>query len=215
MALQQTDKIDLVLFDVGGVIIDLFLDSARHALLNQYRMPASVYEEITRATFERQPFSATENATIGLITTDEYLEEFRRGCGGGVSVSTIKSNLESVIGPERGEMVELIRTLSNRVRVAAFTNTIELHWNLLIDQNRFSFFGLVERVIASHILGLAKPTPAAYRATSEILAVDAMNVLFIDDSPRNVLAARDFGMTSVRYTSYPELCETLRSLDLL
>lgn len=215
MGLQQTGKIDLVLFDVGGVIIDLFLDSARYALLNQYRMPATVYEGITRATFERQPFSATENATIGVITTGEYLEEFRRGCDHGVSISTIKSNLESVIGAERREMVELIRILSNRVRVAAFTNTIELHWNLLIDHNRFSFFGLVERVIASHILGLAKPTPAAYRAASEILAVDPMNVLFIDDTERNVLAARDVGMTSARYTSYPKLCEMLGSLDLL
>ena len=112
-------------------------------------------------------------------------------------------------------MVELIRTLSKRVRVAAFTNTIELHWNLLIDHNRFSFFGLVERVIASHILGLAKPMPAAYRAVSEILAVDPMNILFIDDTERNVHAARDVGMTSTRYTSYPELCETLRSLDLM
>src|SRR5260221_453683 len=64
MALQQTRKIDLVLFDVGGVIIDLFLDSARQALLNQCRMPVSVYQDITRATFEQQPFSATENATI-------------------------------------------------------------------------------------------------------------------------------------------------------
>jgi HAD superfamily hydrolase (TIGR01509 family) len=74
---------------------------------------------------------------------------------------------------------------------------------------------LVERVIASHILGLAKPMPAAYRAVSEILAADPMNILFIDDSERNVHAARDVGMTSARYTSYPELCETLRSLDLM
>ncbi len=177
-------------------------------------MPVSVYEGITRATFERQPFSATENATIGVATTDEYLEEFRKGCENRVSISTIKSNLEGVIGSERSEMVELIRTLSKRVRVAAFTNTIELHWNLLIDHNRFSFFGLVERVIASQILGLAKPMPAAYRAASEILAVDPMNVLFIDDTERNVDAARDVGMTSARYTSYPELCEMLRSLDL-
>jgi hypothetical protein len=99
MTLQQTRKIDLVLFDVGGVIIDLFLDSARQALLNQCRMPVSVYQDITRATFEQQPFSATENATIGVATTEEYLEEFRRGCDNRVSISTIKSNLEGVIGP--------------------------------------------------------------------------------------------------------------------
>jgi FMN phosphatase YigB (HAD superfamily) len=215
MTLQQTHKIDLVLFDVGGVIIDLFLDSARQALLNQCRMPVSVYQDITRATFEQQPFSATENATIGVATTEEYLEEFRRGCDNRVSISTIKSNLEGVIGPERSEMVELIRTLSNRVRVAAFTNTIELHWNLLIDRARFSFFGLVERVIASHIIGLAKPMPAAYRAVSEILVVDPMNVLFIDDIERNVLAAREVGMSSVQYTSYSDLCQTLHRLDLL
>jgi FMN phosphatase YigB (HAD superfamily) len=214
MALQQNSKIDLVLFDVGGVIIDLFLDSVRQAVLNQCRMPVSVYEGITRATFEREPFSATENATIGVITTEEYLEEFRTGCDNGVSISTIKSNLESVIGPERREMVELIRTLSKRVRVAAFTNTIELHWNLLIDHNRFSFFGSVEKVIASHILGLAKPMPAAYRAVSEILGVEPMNVLFIDDIERNVLAAREVGMSSAQYTSYSDLCETLQSLDL-
>src|SRR5258708_35809985 len=98
MALQQTRKIDLVLFDVGGVIIDLFLDSARQALLNQCRLAVSVYQATTGATFEQQPFSATENATIGVAPTEEYLEEFRRGCDSRVTICPIKSNLESVVG---------------------------------------------------------------------------------------------------------------------
>ncbi len=57
--------------------------------------------------------------------------------------------------------------------------------------------------------------PAAYRAVSEILVVEPMNVLFIDDIERNVLAAREVGMSSVQYTSYSDLCETLHRLDLL
>ena len=215
MALHQTNKIELVLFDIGGVIIDLNLDSTRHELLKKYGMPEGVFEEITRASFERQPWSPTERATIGSITTDEYVEEFRRGCENGVSTSTIKSNLESVVGAERPEMVELIRGLSKSTRVAAFTNTIALHWSLLTDPNRFSFFSLVEKVVASHILGLAKPTPEAFHGVCRILAVDPKDVLFIDDTERNVAAAKELGMTSTQYTSFSDLRQTLNSVGLL
>jgi FMN phosphatase YigB (HAD superfamily) len=215
MELHQPSKIELVLFDVGGVIIDLYLDSAREDLLKKYGMPECVFEEITRSSFEKQPWSPTERATIGSMTTDEYVGAFHRGCENGVSISKIKANLQSIVGPERREMVELIRTLSKTVRLAAFTNTIALHWDLLTDAARFSFFGLMEKVVASHILGLAKPMLDAYRGVCRILTVDPTNVLFIDDVDRNVLAAEEVGMTSVQYTTYSNLCETLRRLDLL
>lgn len=45
-------------------------------------------------------------------------------------------------------------------------------------------------------IGVAKPDPRAYRVCAERLGVDPADVLFIDDTERNVLAARETGMAA-------------------
>lgn len=50
-------------------------------------------------------------------------------------------------------------------------------------------------------IGVAKPDPRAYRICAEQLGVDPRDVLFFDDSERNVVAARAAGMTAEVFTS--------------
>src|SRR5258708_10937262 len=90
------------------------------------------------------------------------LTRFCEACGRFVSPLAMKQNRESIIGDERLPMIELISVLRETVRVAAFTNTIEMHWEVLQNRDRFSFPTIVEQTIASHVIGVAKPTRAAY-----------------------------------------------------
>jgi FMN phosphatase YigB (HAD superfamily) len=207
--------VKLVLFDVGGVLIDLHSQQARRSLESEYGMATAAYEALTRCTYEKEPFSITETATIGTTGSDEYIDAFRAACGRLVSASLIKQNRESIIGPERAPMIELVSMLGETVRVAAFTNTIQMHWEMLQNRHRFSFPSLVEQTIASHVIGVAKPTKAAYQEVTKRLEIDPSEVLFIDDSKINVSAAVEYGMRGIVFSSYRDLVETLRKEKLL
>jgi FMN phosphatase YigB (HAD superfamily) len=207
--------IKLVLFDVGGVLIDLFTDQARQTLESEYGMTREAYQKLTRCSYEEEPFSITELATIGRAATAEYIEAFRAACRYPVPLSVMKQNCERIIGDERAPMIKLITALKETVRVAAFTNTIEIHWNILRDRQRFSFPALVEKTIASHLVGFGKPTRIAYQEVTRILEVDPSEVLFIDDSKINVAGAEQSGMQGMLFTNYRDLVENLRRENLL
>jgi glucose-1-phosphatase len=212
---KKRTMVGLVLFDVGGVLIDLQSEQARRSLVSEYGMTTTAYEGLSRCTYEKEPFSITEEATIGAVGSDEYIDAFRAACGCSVPGSVIKQNRESIIGRERPAMIELVSTLSERVRVAAFTNTIDMHWEMLQNRDRFSFPTLVEQTIASHIIGFAKPTKAAYQEITRRLEIDPAEVLFIDDSGINVSAAIEYGMRGIVFNNYRDLVETLHKEKLL
>ena len=70
----------LVLFDIGGVIIDLDFGDARTTLESEYLMDSETFSELTRSGFNGEVLSVTEKAMIGAIGTDEYLMAFQNGC---------------------------------------------------------------------------------------------------------------------------------------
>ena len=73
-------KTRLVLFDVGGVIIDLDFHDARSTLESEFLMDPGTFLELTRSGYTGEVLSVTEKAMIGAIGADEYLLAFQNGC---------------------------------------------------------------------------------------------------------------------------------------
>ncbi len=91
-------------------------------------------------------------------------------------------------------MVELIRDVRRTgVRVAALTNGTDTIHDELADCGLDDAF---DEVFCSWHIGVAKPDPAVYVHVCEALDVSPAAVVFFDDSERNVLGARDVGMTA-------------------
>ena len=68
-----------------------------------------------------------------------------------------------------------------------------------------------DHLLFSSQLGVAKPDPAAFEAAVERLSRPREQIVFIDDRPENVEAARRVGLRAVQFTSAArlrtELCE--------
>lgn len=65
------------------------------------------------------------------------------------------------------------------------------------EQRRHGFEDLVDVVLYSHELGLAKPDPAVYRVACARLGVEPGEVVFLDDVEANVATARELGWHAV------------------
>ena len=65
------------------------------------------------------------------------------------------------------------------------------------EQRRYGFEQLVDVIIYSHEVGLAKPDPAIYRLTEHRLGVQPEQIVFIDDLESHVRAAEACGWHGV------------------
>lgn len=199
------------MFDVGGVIIDLDFHDARSTLESEFLMDPGTFSELTRSGYTGEVLSVTEKAMIGAIGADEYLLAFQNGCKRPVPLETVQRLRESMLGPERPEMLELLDQLRKQVAIAAFTNTMALHWDLLTDPKRYRFPRLFQTVFASHLLGDAKPRLEAFKKVLNALSVSPEEVVFVDDSEVNVSGASQLGIKGIVFKSLESLHTELRN----
>jgi len=80
------------------------------------------------------------------------------------------------------------------------------------EQRRYGFEELVDVIVYSHEVGLAKPDPAVFRLTEERLGVQPHEIVFLDDHDGHVEAARRLGWHAVHHRSTAESILQIRQL---
>ena len=110
---------------------------------------------------------------------------------------------------------QILRALHDRgVRLVALTN-----WSAETFHHAPEafpeVFALFDDIVVSGAEGVAKPDPDIFQTLRLRLGHPIEGVLYVDDSARNVEAARSAGMDAVRFTDASALLEDLRGRDLL
>src|SRR5262245_43086666 len=100
---------------------------------------------------------------------------------------------------------------SAKQRLALLSNTPREQWIAL--QHTLTWAPLLDVVVLSCELGVAKPDRAIYVDCLERLGLAPTETLFIDDRVENVTAAQQLGMQAVVYTTTEALRAQLRELD--
>jgi putative hydrolase of the HAD superfamily len=84
-----------------------------------------------------------------------------------------------------------------------------------LNEYRFKAFGLREYfdvALTSCHLGLRKPDPAMYQRAIDIVCTPPERILFIDDRPENIAGAEKAGLVAIRYTGEAALREEFSKL---
>jgi glucose-1-phosphatase len=183
------NQIQVVLFDVGGVLVELsgvptmlgWMDN-RVSPEELWRMwltsPAVRAFETGRSTPEK--FAQDLIAEMALpVGDDQLLREFPLWAKG--------------LFPGA---LDLVRRIPRQYRRATLCNTNPLHWPGLMDD--LSRAELFDHHFASHLTGKIKPDEEAFRHVTETLHCAAEQVLFLDDNLLNVAAARSVGFRAVQ-----------------
>jgi putative hydrolase of the HAD superfamily len=88
---------------------------------------------------------------------------------------------------------ELLDELRPRYRIAALSNSNELHWKRNTEE--LGITGMFEFALSSHQLGVCKPDPQIFRIAVDRARVSAPEaIVFFDDLPANVEAAKSAGL---------------------
>ena len=199
--------VTMVCFDWGGVILricrsfaqgceragldvrletdDRELYSVRHALSGAYQLgrldERAFFEGVSRSM--RGAYSPDE---IAMIHDAWLIEEYP-------GVRTLVDDLHRLGGVETGML----------------SNTNARHWAR--RERDFTTAGLLGSQHASHLLGLAKPDPAIFRAFERRTGQAPGGIVFFDDLPENVDAARRAGWRGVLIDHVGDTAAQMRS----
>ena len=186
---MATPQIQLVCFDLGGVLIQL-TPSWAHAcqdagvpLENGHAdvMPEAIFEVVKRNE-------------VGDIDCQGFAREVARiiGCSPDEVVRIYTAWLRGPF-PGIGELVDQLAATD--VQTACLSNTNEHHWQMMTTAGHDNHLPL-ERLdyrFASHEIRLRKPDHAIYAHVEQATGLPGESILFFDDNAENIAAARQCG----------------------
>jgi glucose-1-phosphatase len=207
------ERIDIVCFDLGGVLV---------------RICRSFEEACTRAGVPVRGDPATIAArtgdidrlhTVGGLTERGWAAECARALGGLYAPDEFLAVYHAWLLGEYPGVERVVAAIHRAgVATACLSNTTEGHWERLLHKDavrrggnapEFPTVFRLENHYASHVLGLRKPDEAIYRAFEKATSRRGRAILFFDDLPENVAAARRLGW---RAELIDPLGETAREL---
>ncbi len=199
-------KIELLLFDLGGVIVD-FTGVRDIMPFLQVAVSESEIRERWNSCLHTHAFQ------LGKITKDEFGNRFVRDWQ--INLSTKEFLIEfrswsKCLFPGAKELLDLLR---RKYRLAALSNSNELHWDRNV--NDLGIDQLFEEAISSHHLGLCKPNPEIYLAAMKKLQVTPDSTVFFDDVLENVRAASELGVNAFQVNGVESIYKCLKQEQLL
>jgi len=194
MDTASTHPVEALLFDLGGVLIEIDFDRTFRAWealspLNLDEIRArfyfdDAYEQHERGEIDRTAYFAHLRALLHLEATDHEIAV-------GWNALFIR-DIPAVLAAIKG--------ISARIPCYAFTNTNAEHQRAWSTQFPH-VIPLFRRVFSSWELGLRKPEHAAFRAVADAIGVSCTSILFFDDTFENVEHAQALGVQTVHVHS--------------
>lgn len=80
------------------------------------------------------------------------------------------------------------------------------------EERRYHLSELSDLIIYSHEVSVSKPDPRIYAITCERLDVQPSEMIFLDDSPGHIAAARDFGIHDVVFQDNAQAIADIEAL---
>ena len=185
---MQYKKVKALLFDLGGVIVDL-----------DYKKTANAFENIGLQNAEKaySQFNQTDLFNLfetGHISSEEFLAELQNEIINQVSLSEITKAWNSMIIGFQHSKLEKIKKLSEQVPCYLLSNTNEIHLSyieqLLQEMGFKHFLNIFESCYFSHQIGKRKPHKETFEWVLNQMNYDAQDVLFIEDSPQHIKGAK-------------------------
>ena len=200
-------NIKAIVFDMGGVLIDLDYDRCVAA----YK--ALGFEEICDYLDPCHQKGIYGDMESGKASEDEFYDFFLSKCHTGTTRADIDACMKSFYdGPSEktGSLLRGLKKNSYGIYMLSNNNPIMMR----ICDSEFKKVGIgisdfFDQAFISSSMKMKKPDAAIFNEAIRRIGLKAEELLFIDDSPVNVEAARKSGMNAILYTSGEDLEMTI------
>lgn len=196
-------KIDALLFDLGGVLIDVDYHKTIDAFAQLgVQNPSNLYNQFG----QNQLFDQYEK---GEVSSKFFLEKLKTL----TKIDTIESDIviawNAMIGDFPTKKLDFIAELSQHNPCFLLSNTNEIHLKKAIENLQKTAFKNIDDLFIkcyySHIIGKRKPEVETFKWVVNQMGLEANKVLFIDDSPQHIEGAKKAGLQVIYYKEDSDL----------
>lgn len=201
-------KIKNIIFDLGGVILNLSVDST---LRKFSRISGHPVDKVMETYHSRPEFLAYEK---GEITNDEFRKSLKDIFGITSTDLELDQCWNAMLGDIPVERVDLLRELKAKYKTYLLSNTNAIHLECFggilkkSGANLDSLEPLFHRTYYSHLMKMRKPDAGIYEYVLRDNGLKAAETIFLDDNVANLKGAASVGIQTFHVT-HPDLIFSL------
>ncbi len=191
-----------VYFDFGGVITTPQDPSLKKEIWNIVKACGRSEEEFWKTYFGlRHLYDADE------VSVEEYWEQIGEDLGTKLDPETIARLIEiddrswSAVDRATLDFAESVRRKG--ISIGVLSNMPKRFFEMVLRPA--PWLGIFDFLVISGEIGLIKPDPSIFRYACDLAKCRPEEILFFDDTVRNVDAARAFGMKAHHFTGVDRL----------
>jgi len=192
-----------IVFDLGGVLIDLDFDRCVRAFREVLG-----YERITELLDLSHQKGIYGDMEAGLITADQFRAEVLRESRPGCVPSDVDRAMAGLLTGMDPAKVPLLERLAERFPLYGLTNNNEISVQRMHDiyeENGLDWQRVFRKEFISCRMKLMKPSREIFDAAAADIGLPPEEILFIDDSQRNVDGALAAGWKAALYKQGTDL----------
>lgn len=195
-----------LIFDMGGVLVDLDLDACRNA----YKaFGFDDIDTILDACHQKGVFGDMEE---GKISADDFRDYVMARSAPGVTAEQVDKALHQILVGIAPYKIEMLHRLSQKYAIYMLSNNNPIAVPRAREIFREAGFTMEEdfkKCYISYEMKMLKPSEGFYKAVMADIGLPPEEMLFIDDSQRNVDAAMAAGLPALYYKPGDDLAALL------
>lgn len=191
---------DVLIFDLFGVVIDFCDDLVAARLADCCASPVDAFGEL-------KDIVSRGELIRGHLTLSDLHSELVERHGLSLGQREFEACWLRPYSRSMPGMAELIRQLAERYTTVLLSNVDKYYWGTLSE--RLPELRHFDHLVLSWQVGMAKPQRQVFELAVKVAGAPAGRCFFIDDKAENVEAARQLGLGAHRFTSLPDLTQSL------
>lgn len=192
----DTKRIRTIIFDFGGVLIDVDMSKVVSYLLQTSYPKMDI---LTSSENMEYTFGKLER---GIISTEVCFNRIRKITGANIPDEELIFAWNTVLGDIPKGRLELLREVRQNYKTILISNTNSVHFEEFMPRLKKQcgcggFEDLFDAAYFSHHIHLSKPNPEIFEYVMSQEKLEPKETIFIDDLLANVQAAETVGIQAV------------------
>ncbi len=200
-------KIDTIIFDLGGVLIDW---NPEYVFLKEFNGDKVKMEWFFNNICTSEWNEEQDKGKLIKIATEERIKlfpEYEK------LIRMFYGRWKEMLKGEISETVKILKKLKNQnYRLIALTNWGSETFPIALE--RFEFLKLFEGIVVSGQIKMLKPFKEIYEYTLSKYNLNPANCIFIDDRLSNVEGAIKCGINGIQFISPEKLITELKNIGI-
>lgn len=198
-------KIKALIFDLGGVLVDLDWDRC----VNNFRnLGVDSIENLISTTHQKGFILDYE---LGFINDNQFRNEVRKIANSEIPDKLIDDAWLSLLVGIPEEKLELLLSLKKDYRILMLSNTNKMSFehcrNIYFNFRHHSINDFFDHCYLSYEMHLCKPSNEIFDTMLRNGNLAPNEVLFLDDGDKNIEAAKNRGINVLKITPYTSISE--------